>query len=114
MNLSAVALAACLTVGVLDREFVAMFQEHEHVPKQGRLKGVRIAYRLFVPQLEKQNQPSYPLIIWLHGDGESGGDNIGQLKWLDELLLPTVTVHTLGRSEGVFWPVKWASRAAVR
>lgn len=39
-------------------------------------------YRLFVPSDMEANE-KYPLLVWLHGYGENGRDNISQLKWLE-------------------------------
>ncbi|HLH32941.1 MAG TPA: hypothetical protein VKY31_17195, partial [Terriglobia bacterium] len=36
-------------------------------------------YRLFVPQGYKPEQ-KYPIVIWLHGAGSAGTDNIGQIS----------------------------------
>src|SRR6187397_11718 len=36
-------------------------------------------YRLFVPKAYDRSIP-YPLVIWLHGGGSSGTDNIGQIS----------------------------------
>ena len=42
-------------------------------------------YRLFEP--ERTGEPElYPLVVWLHGYGERGDDNLHQLKWLDSLM----------------------------
>lgn len=41
-------------------------------------------YRLFVPRGYDTRQ-SYPLVIWLHGGGSAGSDNIGQIS-LDNAL----------------------------
>ena len=43
-------------------------------------------YRLYMPtHLEKGER--YPLVVWLHGEGQSGNDNRIQLRHLDETLL---------------------------
>src|SRR5687767_6295122 len=43
-------------------------------------------YRLHLPRpLEKGK--SYPLVVWLHGEGESGSDNGIQLRHLEKTLL---------------------------
>ena len=36
-------------------------------------------YRLFVPSNYDKNR-SYPLVIWLHGGGSAGDDNLGQIS----------------------------------
>lgn len=46
------------------------------VYKKGRQT---MPYRLFVPKAYDKNIP-YPLVIWLHGGGSAGDDNIGQIS----------------------------------
>ena len=43
-------------------------------------------YRLHIPQQLEKGQ-SYPLVVWLHGEGESGNDNGLQLRHLENTLL---------------------------
>lgn len=44
-----------------------------------RNRNQSMPYRLFVPQgYDKTRQ--YPLVIWLHGGGSSGDDNVGQIS----------------------------------
>src|SRR5262245_40440273 len=38
-----------------------------------------IAYRLFVP-VGHDKRKKYPLVIWLHGGGSAGDDNVGQIS----------------------------------
>jgi predicted peptidase len=38
-------------------------------------------YRLFIPKPDAQNRLQ-PLLLWLHGQGESGTDNEKNLRWL--------------------------------
>jgi predicted peptidase len=46
------------------------------VHRKGRLT---MPYRLFVPKAYDKNIP-YPLVIWLHGGGSAGNDNLGQIS----------------------------------
>ena len=48
--------------------------------------GGRVAYRLFTPSPFTNRR--LPLLVWFHGLGESGVNNLDQLVWL-ELLLTT-------------------------
>jgi predicted peptidase len=41
--------------------------------------GTVMPYRLFVPQGYSPNN-KYPLVIWLHGAGSAGTDNLGQIS----------------------------------
>jgi predicted peptidase len=43
-------------------------------------------YRLHIPQ-QLENGESYTLVVWLHGEGQSGDDNRIQLRHLEETLL---------------------------
>lgn len=81
----ATALVMALAAAAETRpEFVALFVPRE-VRCVGRDNQERVfPYRLFVP--ERAEGVSYPLIIWLHGWGESASDNIHQLRWLDSLI----------------------------
>lgn len=45
-----------------------------------------LAYRLLRPQEMKENQ-KYPLVVFLHGSGERGNDNIINLKYITPLFL---------------------------
>src|SRR5262249_48642685 len=38
-------------------------------------------YRLFIPKPDAQNHLQ-PILLWLHGQGESGTDNEKNLRWL--------------------------------
>ena len=42
-------------------------------------RGQSMPYRLFVPQGYDKTK-KYPLVIWLHGAGSAGEDNIGQIS----------------------------------
>lgn len=51
----------------------------------GRYKNEQFRYRLLIPkQLDRTKK--YPLLVWLHGIGESGSDNMMHLVWLDGLI----------------------------
>jgi predicted esterase len=51
----------------------------------GKYKNATINYRLRIPQkLEKGKK--YPLMIWLHGVGESGNNNVSQLSHMEPLI----------------------------
>lgn len=41
--------------------------------------GVTVRYRLFIPPKSKKSK-RYPLILWLHGAGGSGTDNLRQIQ----------------------------------
>jgi predicted peptidase len=47
--------------------------------------GLQLPYRLFVP-LDYNPLEEYPLVLFLHGSGETGTDNTSQLSHVDGLL----------------------------
>jgi len=49
------------------------------VPAVYKGHGTIMPYRLFVPQDYSPNN-KYPLVIWLHGAGSAGTDNLGQIS----------------------------------
>lgn len=59
-----------------------LFAPFEYCADKGRLASQTIKYRLFVPSEERPGV-RFPLIVWLHGEGESGDSNIAQLRWLE-------------------------------
>jgi predicted peptidase len=74
-----------LIVADLRPDFVALFEAHQHEARLGG-RSVRLNYRLFVPEIKEGSARQLPLIVWLHGNGEGGSDNVNQLKWLDTLI----------------------------
>ena len=72
-----------------DERLIAGPPPVEELMKQETIElesGKAWRYRLHIPQpLEKGE--SYPLVIWLHGEGQSGSDNRIQLRHLEETLL---------------------------
>ncbi len=64
---------------------VALFEEREHRCADGRFQGTSFSYRLFVPRAAKRGE-RFPLLVWLHGKGDGGSNNVGQLKWIDLML----------------------------
>lgn len=62
----------------------------------GRYNDQLFRYRLHIPSDRSNSQNNYPLIIWLHGNGESGNDNRSQLRWLE---LVFDTPHDPGKYE---------------
>ena len=67
-----------LICGVLAQKVYAQVSPF-HYRKYTNEKGDTLLYRF----LESDYNPSrkYPLVIFLHGSGERGNDNIAQLKW---------------------------------
>jgi hypothetical protein len=50
-------------------------------PLESEFEGQRYQYRLFVPRNVRPDE-KLPLLLWLHGDGESGIDNWRQLAFI--------------------------------
>lgn len=65
---------ACLPLSAMSQEPVDGFAARLY--KQG---GVTMPYRLFIPPKYKKSR-HYPLILWLHGAGGSGTDNLRQIQ----------------------------------
>ncbi|MDR1382370.1 MAG: hypothetical protein LBJ67_00775 [Planctomycetaceae bacterium] len=57
---------------------VACFATMEYHYTGGRYTNQPIKFRMFMPEKIQPNE-KYPLILWLHGQGESGNDNTRQL-----------------------------------
>src|SRR5579884_2591721 len=49
------------------------------IPRVYRKRGSTMPYRLFVPPGYSPAQ-KYPIVIWLHGAGSAGTDNVGQIS----------------------------------
>lgn len=62
-------------------EFPDVFQSCEYRYSGGKYQDELFRYRLFVPRDMKPGD-RYPLLVWLHGYGESGSDNQWNLKFL--------------------------------
>lgn len=69
----------------LDPQFIARFQAREFSYRGGRYDAETFRYRLYVP---RKLDHRYPLLLWLHGAGESGDDNERNLLWLEQLIPP--------------------------
>ncbi len=82
-----VALFVALMLSVeLHADFVFLFTPLEYRYSGGGYHDTVFRYRLFVPDVSEQ-EGKRPLIVWLHGYGEAGHDNIAHLRWLDRLIL---------------------------
>ncbi|HET9217763.1 MAG TPA: prolyl oligopeptidase family serine peptidase [Terriglobia bacterium] len=73
-SFAATCLLASIVMPLLSQDTVDGFGGRVH--KKGRQS---MPYRLFVPKTYDKGI-SYPLVIWLHGGGSSGNDNIGQIS----------------------------------
>jgi predicted peptidase len=78
-------LVLTLVPGQLDWRVVSCFQPLEHRSTDGRYRDEPFRYRLFVPPSIAPGE-KYPLLLWLHGRGDSGTDNAKQLMHMQFLL----------------------------
>lgn len=75
------ALALCSGVTARAQDPFPQFEKRVH--KDGEKK---LPYRLLVPKAYKPGA-ALPLIVWLHGSGEKGTDNVAPLRALDKTFL---------------------------
>ena len=48
--------------------------------------GAKIDYLLFLPKgYDEDSTNNFPLILFLHGRGDGGTDNVGQIYWMSNL-----------------------------
>ena len=80
--LLALVVAAAISAARLQAGVVELFEERELAFQVEGNESDVLRYRLFVPD-RRGAAERLPLIVWLHGHGESGRDNAAQLKWLD-------------------------------
>lgn len=78
-------MLAIAPVGGFDADFIEMFSTFEYRYTGGEYDDEVFHYRLFVPTAEDAEQ-KFPLVVWLHGRGEAGRDNIDHLAWLEHLV----------------------------
>jgi predicted esterase len=69
----------------LPAEFVSLLTPLEYAYTGGGYDNRLFHYRLFVP-IATDSAEKRPLIVWLHGLGEAGDDNVHHLRWLNRLI----------------------------
>jgi predicted peptidase len=95
------AAIICAAVTFLGQTFVARAEERLPIVDQAtdRLFTTQqvsyslggdekpVKYRLHIPSAAKvaKTEKSWPLLVWLHGFGEAGDDNIAHIRWLNLL-----------------------------
>ena len=62
-----------------------MFQEFEYSYTGEDYQNEPFKYRLFIPRLHDQEK--FPILLWLHGAGEYGHDDLTHLRWFDRVFL---------------------------
>jgi predicted peptidase len=67
--------------GTVSQSVVAEFEEYAPQTSAARNPDSTVHFRLLKPNSETPGE-RYPLVLYLHGAGERGGDNIAHLKYL--------------------------------
>jgi predicted peptidase len=80
-----VLLAASVLLGVATPDLPTFFEAKEYRYTGGHYKQELFRYRLFVPRNIKPKERC-PILVWLHGLGENGSDNVKSLAHLDLVL----------------------------
>lgn len=83
--LMAGALVGAVRGETVDDALCGLFEAKEHRYTGGHYKDELFRYRLFVPR-NIQPGEECPILVWLHGLGESGLDNRASLRWLAGIL----------------------------
>jgi predicted esterase len=84
---NSVAAADGVGEGLSPRESLLLqFKPLEFEYTGGRYTNKKFAYRLYVPP-ELSKDQTYPLLLWFHGHGEAGNDNLKNLTHLDAALI---------------------------
>ncbi len=87
MGHSIAVLIALLQAVQHDHNYVALFTPLEYSYTGTEYQDRVFRYRLFVPTTTDPSDKK-PLIVWLHGRGEAGEDNIAQLGLLFGFMFP--------------------------
>ncbi|MFA6780034.1 MAG: alpha/beta hydrolase-fold protein [Paludibacteraceae bacterium] len=62
--------------------------------REYRSQGDTLRYRILYPEnYDKEEKTKYPLVIFLHGEGENGNDNQSQLKYGSSLFMNAEMRH---------------------
>jgi predicted peptidase len=69
-----IVISLLLTIQIADAQTMR-FNAQQYINEEGDTLNYRIAFPDF------SGSESYPVVIFLHGGGERGTDNISQLKW---------------------------------
>jgi len=84
---SEIGIADELIVPEVSPRFADLFQARSYRYTGGVYEDEVFPCRLFIPVIEPEQ--TYPIVVWLHGHGEAGSDNVMHLAWLGErMMLP--------------------------
>ena len=67
--------------------FLTLYKPMEYREAGGKYEDHVFHYRLLDPRTEESGR-KLPLLVWLHGLGEAGDDNVSQLHYLDTIVTP--------------------------
>jgi predicted esterase len=85
-------VAACLALTLLatsisESDCRTLYTSLEYRYTGGRYEGQVFRYRLLDPRTDDSDR-QFPLIVWLHGLGEGGDDNVSQLHYVSTFITP--------------------------
>jgi pimeloyl-ACP methyl ester carboxylesterase len=69
-----------LVVPAVEKRFGTLFDSREFRYGDGGQESEQFKYRLFVPVISPGKK--FPILVWLHGFGEAGNDNLNHMAWL--------------------------------
>ncbi len=112
-------LAWAMTVAAPGDDVIAKFEEHTYQYTGGDYKDEKFAYRLLKPVTIEPGK-KYPVVLYLHGAGERGSDNINQLKYLPDWLAtpenrqkyPCFLIAPQCRNDKKWVEVDWSSKTS--
>lgn len=87
MSFAATAFLFLPLCGIVRPGLAEAFTEQQLLYSGGQYEEVQFTYLLHQPGRIEPGK-SYPLLVWLHGYGENGIDNVAHLRWLDRVLNP--------------------------
>jgi predicted peptidase len=81
MNPVLVLWITMMTAAIVPASVTGLFAPHTYRAPRGYYHEHPLNYRLMAPEKDEAGK-KYPLVVFLHGAGERGGDNAAQLKFL--------------------------------
>lgn len=71
--------------GNIQSQLGEIFSAGEYRFTGGMYQEELFRYRIFIPETASDDS-ELPMLVWLHGHGESGRDNLIHLRWFDRIL----------------------------
>jgi predicted peptidase len=114
-----ICLAGAVTADLPSDDVVKQFAELTYAYAGGEYKNEPFKYRLLKPEKIEPGK-KYPVVLYLHGAGERGKDNVAQLRYLPEWLAsadnrakyPCFLIAPQCRPDKKWSNVSWADKAA--